>query len=171
MSSCIVAGNAWCLPDDLDAALRLYPKAPIIAVNGAAREVNAIGVYSKHPERFITQRWLHHQRRKFGETTVHGSRITEHPHVEYWWPDAWGGGGSAWDARKIAHFMGFDPVILCGCPLMTGPYVGNHGLGGRMMETDIVSDLAEQLARDKDWHEGAYSMSGVTKEILGSDVT
>ncbi len=165
---CIVAGNAWCLPDDLDKALSLYPKAPIMAVNGAAKEVNAFALYSKHPERLISHRWLYHQRRKFGEATVHGGKpVISCPHVEYWWPDAYGGGGSAWDARKVAHFMGFDLVILCGCPLVPGPYVGGHNLGGFMARRDVVDGFREAIEADAGWHDGAISMSGWTKEILG----
>ena len=165
---CIVAGNAWCLHDDLESARSMVGDAPVIAVNGAAREVKALALYSKHPERFLSLRWIHHQRRKFGGGfTVHGSRFTtDCPHVDHWWKDARGGGGSAWGARKLAWLMGFDPVILAGCPLEVGSYAG-HKLGWSMTKPDVINGLRQGIEAEPEWHEGCYSMSGWTGEFLG----
>ena len=63
--------------------------------------------------------------------------------------------------------MGFDKVILCGCPLNAGPYVGNHNLGGFMADENIVKDLRNGIEFDTDWHDGVYSMSGWSKGLLG----
>ena len=74
----IVAGNAWCLHDDISEARKTWPDAPVIACNGAAREVKAIALYSRHPERFTEHPydWIGRQRRKFGDGfTVHSSNI------------------------------------------------------------------------------------------------
>ncbi len=166
---CIVAGAAECLHDDLARAWAVYPGIPVIAVNNASRETKAIALYSKHPKLLIERRWIHHQKRLFGpDFTVHGSRYDpDCPHVQYFWEDARGGGGSAWGARKLAWLMGFDPVILCGCPLIPGPYTNGSGLGGLMNRDDVVSDMLQQIADESEWHEGAYSMSGATMDILG----
>ena len=150
----------------------MFPDAPAIAVNGAAREVEALALYSKHPERFVSARWMHHQRRKFGDGfTVHGSNVEKHgalPHVDHWWEDARGGGGSAWGARKLAWLMGFEPVVLCGCPLDAGVYVGNYSLGGLMARGDVIGQLRAGIEAEPEWHEGAYSMSGWTRDFLGA---
>ena len=73
---------------------------------------------------------------------------------------------SSW-LRKVASLVGFDSVVLCGCPLSLGPYVGNHNLGGLMHRVDVVDNLFGQIEADTAWHEGVYSCSGRTKELLG----
>lgn len=166
---CIVAGNAEGLHDDLAAAREILGDVPVIAVNGASREVKAIALFSKHPDRYIEMRWISHQRRLFGDGfTVHApGRGSKMPWVNYWWPDAEGRGGSAWGARKLACLIGFDRVVLCGCPLEPGPYCGGHNLGGFMHRTDVCDNLFDGIKAETDWHGGAHSMSGRTKELLG----
>jgi hypothetical protein len=168
----LVVGNAWCLADDLARARALFPDAPCIAINGAAAEVKALALYTWHPDRLAARpfAWIEKQRALFGGGfTVHGARpYPEMPWVEHWWHcTKKGGGGSAWGARKMAWLMGFAPVVLVGCPLVPGPYVNGSGIGGWMTKDHIVQDLVDQIAADKDWHQGACSMSGETKRILG----
>lgn len=164
---CLVAGSAFSLHDDINRARALYPGAPVIAVNGASREVKAFALVSQHPENFTARgaEWIRHQRRLFGKGfTTHSPK--QHSSVDYWW-DIRLAGGSAWVARKIAWHMGFDLVILCGCPLVPGNYTG-HRPGMRMAKPAVVDELFGQIERDKDWHEGVYSMSGRTMELLRS---
>ena len=169
--ACIVAGNAWNLHEDLEAVRAKIGDVPVIAVNGASREVKAIALYSAHPQRFVELgcEWIRHQRRLFGDGfTVHSSNKSIHgdlPFVQHWW-NITGGGGSAWGARKIAKLMGFSTVVLCGCPLTPGNYTG-HRLGMNMTKPEIVEQYASEIASDVDWHEGCYSMSGATRDILG----
>ena len=169
--SCIVAGNAECLHDDLKAARAIIGDVPVIAVNGASREVKALALYSCHPKRFVEKgsEWIRHQRRLFGtDFSVHASNKEKHgdlPYVQYWWHIP-GGGGSAWGARKIAKLMGFSTVVLCGCPLLPGNYTG-HRPGMMMTKAEVTNQYASEIASDTDWHEGAFSMSGKTMEILG----
>ncbi|MCR4282380.1 MAG: hypothetical protein NUV72_05070 [Bauldia sp.] len=166
-----MVGNAFCMQDDIDRARVLFPNAPVIAVNGASREVKALALFSYHPERFIEKgcEWIRHQRRRFGPGfTVHASKyVPGCPHVDHWWEGARGKGGSAWGARKLASLMGFGPVILCGCPLVPGNYA-NHRPGMIMTRAEVVGAYAFEIKADADWHEGCYSMSGATKEILGA---
>ena len=151
-------------------ARAIVGEVPVIAVNGAARDVKAFAIYSQHAERF-TQRgfdWIRHQKRLFGpDFTVHSARWRDGcPWVQYWWPEATGPGSSAWDARKVAWLMGFETVILCGCPLVPGPYV-DYRLGGLMHRADVVDSYLLAIAADVDWHPGVYSMSGRTGELFG----
>lgn len=169
----LVCGNAWCFHDDLQRARTLFPEAPCIAINGAAKEVKALVLYSWHPDRFIERphAWIEKQRAYFGGGfSVHGARpYPEMPWVEHWWHcTKKGGGGSAWGARKMAWLMGFDPVVLVGCPLVPGPYVNGGGIGGFMLKDHIVQSYVDQIKKDRDWHAGAYSMSGETRRILGA---
>lgn len=167
---CIVAGSAACLHDDLECVRDLYPNAPVIAVNGAAKLVSAIALYTKHPERFISRGWLGAQRFFFGDgASVHAdARAASRPDsVEYWWSGLWGGGGSAWDARKLASALGFELVILCGCPLVAGPHVGSLSFASFMHREDIVEEFRRQIEAESEWHEGCCSMSGWTRDRLG----
>ena len=162
----LVCGNAYCLIDDLVRARRIYPSAPVIAVNGAAGEVKAIGLYSKHPEKM--PQWVERQRQRFGlGFTIHGSQYRDGcPWVSHWWEDARGGGGSAWGARKLGTLMGFAPVVLCGAPLVPGGYASSP-IAKLMRRQDIIDRYREEIKADTDWHKNVYSMSGWTAEFLG----
>lgn len=164
--TCIVAGSAWCLEDDLERARSLIGDVPVVAVNGAASLVKAVMLVSQHPDRFEVLGWRRKQIALYGNAfTTHAPGTGGHG-VDYWWPIR-KGGGSAWCARKIASLVGFSRVILCGCPMEPGPYVGNHNLGGFMHRQDVVDELMSQIERDSQWHEGACSMSGKTRALLG----
>lgn len=166
----LVCGSAACLYDDLERARKRYPDASVIAVNGAAKLVPAIVLYSKHPERFIERRWLSAQRFFFGDHAVVHADVraaTRPPCIEYWWTGLWGGGGSAWDARKLATVLGFAPIVLCGCPLVAGPHVGSLSFASFMHREDVVDGFRREIEVDTKWHEGVYSMSGWTRELLG----
>lgn len=166
----IVAGNAWCLHEDLENARKIVGDVPVIAVNGASREVKAVALFSFHPQRFVEKgcEWIRHQKRLFGpDFTVHASKYIENmPYVQHWWEDARGSGGSAWGARKLAWLMGFDSVILCGCPLLPGNYAGNKP-GMIMAKEQYISPYRDQIAEDTVWHHGCFSMSGWTREFFG----
>ncbi len=164
-----MCGNAWCLHDDIANARKIYPDAPVIAVNGASGEVKAMALYSKHPDRLVGKAfgWIERQRRFHSDFTVHGSRFKENmPWVQHWWPDARGGGGSAWGARKLGYLMGYNPVVLCGAPLECGNYA-NHSIGRVMGKQETHDAFRRQIMSEVDWHAGCYSMSGATREILG----
>lgn len=173
----LVCGSAACLFDDIERAKKVFGNLPIIAVNGAAKLVPAVAMYSKHPDRFVTRRWAEAQQHFFGKcASVHADvrakkRKTYNARiisvVEYWWDGIWGGGGSAWDARKLAKYLGFSPVILCGCPLVAGPYAGSLSFGSSLHSKDVADKLFAELEREADWHIDAYSMSGRTRELLG----
>ena len=170
----LVAGNAWCLHDDLERARDIYPRAPVIGVNGASREIEVFALYSGHPDQFITRSWIANQKRLFHDDfTVHSSTLDlglreRCAWVDHWWDGAQGGRGtSAWGARKLAHFMGFDLVILCGAPLVPGPYAG-YRLGGQMAKPKAMQRYCKIVKAETEWHKGALSMSGYTAKILGS---
>lgn len=148
--------------DDLERAREIFPDAFVIAVNGAASELRAQVLFTFHPEKM--SRWSGKQERKFGPGfTTHSNN----PGLDYRWKGLGGRGGSAWGARKLAHFLGLGPVVLVGCPLEVGAYTNGSGLGGYMTRQDVVDNLYDTFAGDIEWHENAYSMSGRTRDILG----
>lgn len=163
-----MAGSALCLHDDLANARALVGDVPVIAVNAAAREVKAIALMSLHPERFKSFRWIEYQFRFHDQFSVHGVKPRDGmPWVDHWWPDCAGGGSSAWCARKLAWLIGFDPVILCGCPLEPMPYVG-YRPAQLMADMRMIEQYREQIRSQPEWREGAFSMSGWTREYLGT---
>lgn len=164
-----MAGSALCLEDDLARARAIYPDAPVIAVNAAAREVKAIALFSFHPDRLKSFRWIEFQRKLHDDFTVHGRGAPQAdcPWVDHWWLDCGGGGSSAWGARKLAWLMGFDPVVLSGCPLTPGPYVGWRP-GQLMTRQNVMDDFYAQIESEPEWHEGVTSCSGWTMERFGS---
>ncbi len=163
----LVCGNAFCLSDDLERSHSFFPNAPIIAINGASREVKAFALFSQHPERFVKfgHEWLRRQRKFHNDFTVHASGKGELTYIDYWWSIGLGG-GSAWGARKMAYYMGFDTVILCGCPLEIGNYASSQP-GMLMTRQNVIDDLRSSIERDVEWHGGVLSMSGWTSELLG----
>jgi len=163
----IVAGNAACLFEDLAKAKAQYGDIPVIAVNGAAKEIPAPYLFSQHPTHFISHGWIRKQKLVNTYFEVYSNGEPEDlPYIDHW-VDIPRGGGSAWGARKLATLLDFDFVILCGCPLEPGPYVGNHNLGGYMHMENVVKDLQDAIAADTEWHQNCISMSGWTKELLG----
>lgn len=171
----LVCGNAYCLSDDLGRARELYPDAPAIAVNGASGNVKALALFTLHSTKMGG--WAELQRKKFGSGfTVHGVATAERaaelrtiqPWVEYWWHSS-SRGTSTWAARKIATYMGFGPVILCGMPLQRGGY--QNGKMAKFFQNDeAIALYRKMILTDPDWHKGVFSMSGWTRELFGAPV-
>jgi len=166
----LVCGNAWCLQDDIKTAREIYGDIPAIAVNGAAKNVRALALFSFHPHRFVATGfgWIGRQQQIHSDFTVHSAHYDESmPWVDHWWPGTAGGGGSAWGARKLASHMGFDQVILCGAPLSPGGYSGDP-IAKLMRQPAVIEGYRDGIRAETEWHEGVKSMSGWTKEFLGS---
>lgn len=141
------------------------PQAPVIAVNGAANEVQAFALFSLHPERFA--KWTIEQRQKFGAGfTTHTGGQRDRRLADYVWPGASGAGTSAWAARKMAWMMGFDPVVLVGVPLEPGGYA-HTSFSQFWHDAGRVQFYRDYIERDQEWHDGVYSMSGWTRSRFG----
>lgn len=172
----LVLGNAYCLDDDYKRAREIFPDAPVIAVNGASAYTKAFALFTLHAAKF--PKWIEAQR-KFGDDfTTHSAgtprdrtqlgKLKEYkPWVDYWWQYGCGGGTSTWGARRIAKYMGFDLVVLCGMPLCRGGY--SNGLMARhFMKDPVIEHYRSQVLLDEHFHEGVVSMSGWTREVFGS---
>ena len=74
----------------------------------------------------------------------------------------------------MARLMGFEERILCGVPLVNGNYA-DKGFArawheGREREDGnglILDGYRRYVAKDTGWHDGCFSMSGYTREVLG----
>ena len=179
----LIVGSAPCLHEDVIAAMAMRPGAHVMALNEAAAAVRHIdhlyaGHYYKAPH-FMAyrQQKLPDAPRRY---SVHACwEDGRHPVelVDYWWEGAQSGATSAWTATRIAKGMGYDEVILCGCPMDTSGYF-NDGETHRDDEGTprIGHDAAhpitvryrenfERLAAEEG--EGVFSMSGWTADLLG----
>lgn len=174
---CIVAGNAWCLHDDLARAGERWPDAPVIAVNGAAGEVRAFALFTQHPRKF--PKWIAWQRARFGDgfsTHAAGKAhmrtkigdVPDMPWVDHWWDNVASGGTSGWGARRMAGLMGFRPVILCGMPLAPGGYASGRLKSKQLGHmSEALKGYRAAIMKDTGWHDGTVSMSGWTAEQFG----
>jgi len=171
----LVLGNAFCLHDDYQRARRLFPDAPVIAVNGAANYTQAFALFTQHPAKF--PKWIRAQQRFHDEFTCHSAgtakdktafgKLREYkPFVDYWWKYGAGGATSGWGARRVASYMGFDLVVLCGMPLDPGCYNGNQP-SRAMVKTEVIDHYRKELLADVDFHDNVKSMSGWTRSVFG----
>jgi hypothetical protein len=148
---------------------------PIIAVNGAAGEVKAFALFTQHPRE--QPRWIKQQRKFHDDFTTHAAgtahlknNLGHHvrcPWVQYWWEGVASGGTSGWGARRLAHFMGFDRVALCGIPMDKGKYVYRAMIGRAWQSDDTIEHYRKQIEADSEMHDGVISFSGWTREFFG----
>lgn len=177
----IVAGPASCLFDDLERAIAILKAPRVMAINSAAAMLRADFVASIHYE--LMDGFAATQESAFGSEhfTTHAPK-PEHeaedsfPAVDYFWPNAFSPATSAWAGAMIGRRMGFERIVLCGCPMVGGD--GYHqpteprlqrGFGSVPAQSPMVRRFQRELSDivGRGGSEGIYSMSGFTREILG----
>lgn len=157
----------------MKAALSFLREKPVvIAVNHADSQVWADYLVSLHWECAR----LHKQESLNPDALFVCGKDTNSRHVDYVIPGHGSGATSSMSAVKIALFMGFDMVIMCGCPLNGGDgnvgqirsadtaRPGNADPNGKLMRkfrNAFIEEL-QALPRHK-----IRSMSGFTAETLG----
>lgn len=177
----LVVGSAPCVFEDLSRAQAALPEAKIFAVNEAVKIVNPDFICSYHCEKM----------EKFasmasGEFTTHSANVTrsgqerkDFTAVEYWWPNLRAHGAtSAWFAARVALSMGFDEIILCGCPLNGGDgYAFKTSNDNESMDprfglkpnnSSFAVSARAQLASVASSYPQIKSMSGASMAILGA---
>jgi hypothetical protein len=188
----LVVGSAPSLFDDLAAAQALYPDAEIMLVNGACAAVEAaqhvLAGHTDKAEEFARAReeafpfalpWRLHATQRIGSNPI---RPEEYPSVTDWWgPDCTSGATSAGKAALIGLRMGFDRIILVGCPLDgSGYFVGESAGIPQLRSCQRVGDATKQQAAtirrykkrmaelaETTFKGKVFSMSGYTRELLG----
>ena len=179
----IVVGSSPCVHQDLKDALKLGRNAAYAGVNEGAGVVPVemiMSMHGEHMERFCALR----NRLKGGPFTTHavmGNKVSmqdfdKYP-VDFWW-DAFSGASSAAAAIMIGKHMGFDEIILCGCPLSGGDgyYLETYGSTPEMARVGFSTDQSGLIqSYQKTFANYAktptfvnvFSMSGFTKSVLG----
>jgi hypothetical protein len=180
----LVVGYAPSVHEDVAAARRLRPTAPLLGVKYAAVLFQEIEhVWTQHIEQaddiraragrriFIHSRGRLYQGRRF--------QNVDESDVDYLWPGLrWTAGGSGIvGALWARHGMGFSEVILCGCPLEPGGYAPEiqqfktpQGESGSFVDARPLERWRESVRRFvRDGRAaGITSMSGWTREALGT---
>lgn len=73
--------------------------------------------------------------------------------------DQWEGGSSALMGALAGIQLGYDKIVLCGCP-MEGPNPGHAGADYKMFQERWIKEYLKLIPTVK-------SMSGFTKDLLG----
>lgn len=194
----LVVGSAPCLFDDVRRAMSIRPFASLMLVNGACTALeNAEHVLAGHEEKaemFARERrerfpnappWRLHACCNMKRCSWYAERF---PSVTDWHPHEVGvGATSASKAAKLAFILGFDEVILCGCPMNQEGYfageaevpqhimcdrIGSFGMsryGVPVQETRIIKGYREKLKvlAETEFKGRVFSMSGFTRDCLG----
>jgi hypothetical protein len=176
----LIVGSAACVHEDLKAAQSIRPHAHLLLINGAAQLFehahHMLCGHGEKAEQFVRARGL-----KFPDAPplyIHASRRggTNPQGVTHIWENVSTGGTSAWKAVRIGKAMGYEELILCGCPLDDSGYAAGEsdgiahgcariGLGeGRMFN----NYRATFKKRAREEGAGVYSMSGYSRELLGA---
>lgn len=184
--SAIVLGSAPCVRTDFDQASELLPDASIFAVNEATRIAKPDFLCSFHYEkmdffnRYAVDFWG-----AVGWST-HAAVVTERgchpdkvPAVDYWWPELWKPARtSAWFAAEIARLMGFERILLCGCPMNGGDGYYNdtakssERFGVIKPNGSYVVSVRDsiRLVAEEGLMPEVRSMSGYTRELFGGPI-
>lgn len=188
-SAAIVVGSAPCLYDDLEHALEMYPFAFILTVNGACVAVEGadaiLAGHTNKAEKFAAARRQAFPDRSFevwaNWARVHEAPVHEYPSVTRWFDGnmSTGATSAAKAARMLLH-VGYDPVILCGCPLTgSGYFDGEERVTGH--DCRRVGDPEQDSHRtilnyrkkfkslaETEFKGRVFSMSGLTRKLLGA---
>lgn len=190
MRTMIAVGSAPCLHEDLANALRLYPAASLMLINGAATSVeraeHILAGHTVKAEEFASAR-----RKAFPDTAwrLHANWASkrpipykEFPSVTDWWgPDVSTGATSAGKAARIGFKLGFDRVILAGCPMDGSGYSFDEAVVSqdpacrrvgdpKAQDVKIIKRYRETMAKlaQGEFKGRVFSMSGFTKQVLGA---
>jgi hypothetical protein len=186
----IICGAAPSLFDDLKAAKELRPDATILGVKFAASLVPDIWhVWTQHGEmtldikKSVNRKIYVHARPRMIQTAKGTKLYIPHSKesyeaIDYVWPEldyAKGSSGIA-GALWARHGMGFDEVIMAGIGLSYGDktyasgYPNKYQCGNAYANNGQIENwlrLLHKHVEDRRTN-GIFSMSGKTREILGS---
>lgn len=146
----LAVGSAPCAYEDVEKAKALYPESELMAINGACTMFEDIQhMLAGHTVRatdFFNARQAAFPGAK--PVRVHANWASpgrvpklDFPCVTDWWDGTFSSGAtSAGKAALIGLAMGFDFVILCGCPM--------DGSGYSFEEAKVPQDVACQRIGD-----------------------
>jgi len=191
MSALLVVGSAPCAYEDLAKAKKLYPNAETMTINGACTMFEDVehmlaGHTAKATEFFNARKAAFPNAKP---VRVHANWAfpgkapkNEFPCVTDWWGGEYSSGAtSAGKAALIGMALGFNPVILCGCPMDGSGYSFEeakvsqdkscHRVGdANVQDRRIIKRYKETLISlaQTTFKGRVFSMSGFTRLHLGA---
>jgi hypothetical protein len=197
MKILLVVGSAPCLFQDVAAAKRLYPEAHTMTVNdscGALPDIqHMLAGHTVKAEAFVAYRKEKFPDKPMPQVHANWARLEEAPKKDYPSVTMWHGGevssgaSSAGKAIRIGFKLGYDRIILCGCPMNGGGYF-NPSEEDRLQKPFQRYGKCRRIGHDKEqshrsivgyrkkfaelakteWAGRVFSMSGWTRKILGA---
>lgn len=174
----LIVGSAPCVFDDVAAAEALGPCHRFL-INGAAllferAEHWLIGHGEKAPMFKGARAAKFKTSIPFIHASVRGD--TNPAHFTHVWEGVSTGGTSAWKAVRIAKGMGYERIILCGCPIDDSGYAPGEskGVGHSCArigkgEGRMYANYRRTFAvRAKGEGHNVFSMSGYSRDLLGA---
>lgn len=180
--TCLVVGTAPCWADDFSKAMHIVDHFEVCAVNEATRLIHPHHVATVHtekidyfcsfldPKRTAIRKPINHVKR---QPQIHFRELAYEWDVEMW-------AGSAIFAALVMASIGYDRVILCGCPMDGGggyAFTDTHKstaqdprIGDMKKDHAVVRSWAQAMKQIKDELPAAAvirSMSGTTQRIFG----
>lgn len=184
----LAVGSAPCLFKDVLEALTLCPRAELMLINGAWTAYEyAEHLLAGHTDKsalFMAERlrvFPDAPKARVHATLSYPAQKQQNPLVSDWWgQDKATGATSAGKAARIGLALGYDRVILCGCPL--DPNVG-YWEGEAKIPHDCerfntpgnprnvitrYRDKMAFLAKQEPFKSQVFSMSGYSRDVLGA---
>lgn len=172
----IVCGSAPSLFEDYEKAIQARPEAVNIGINEAASGVFCDYIVTLHPEQAMKFKGISKNK---DVVVISPPNKTAKTGVDVELVGIRTQGSSASAAILAANIMGFDEVILCGCPMNGGDGYFNDGrtaqgnpcqprFGYNIKKSSLKSHQNGFLKAVRDVTASVYSMSGWTKEQIGS---
>ncbi len=182
MKTLIIVGSAPCVIDDLREISPYRKNAWYLGVNEGVGATHCDYLATMHPEH------IPHYLKVSINKSLKGiyclaqqERMTrDHADLVTTWLTGPGNATSAGFALSVGQAMGFDEMILCGCPLTGGdgyhqksPIIDDYRVGDRDPESALIHGYqkAMKTIADSDLGEHVYSMSGYTNRIFGNPST
>ena len=170
MEVCMVVGSHPCWEEDYRLAALKYPTHKVCAVNYSTAVIEADYVATVHPEMAF----------KFMEPCKNNPILYvqdkgQHDGIGLKLPIAVHGGSGTFAAAAMAH-IGFDLVIMCGCPIDgDGGYARGTAMNRRQTwkSTNMSrvkywqTNIPESKKKYPEIFSKVRSMSGYTKDVFG----
>jgi len=198
----LVVGSAPCALEDLEQARKLYPDHEVMTVNGACTLVedaeHMLAGHTTKAQEFVWARQGAFPDRPLPRVHANWARPSpkrrptddrtprrEFPVVTDWWgADVSLGATSAAKGAAIGLKMGFEVVVLCGCPMDGSGYhpaegkvtveSGMQRVGDpKMQERATLRRYRDKMATLAacDFKGKVFSLSGFTRKHLGAPPT
>ena len=187
----LVVGSAPCLFNDVQKAVAACHAKRIgydvMAINEAAGALEVDHIATMHAENMrlfrMKQAYLRGKDKHFTTHAVDriesGMKFGDYAAVDHFWNGANSCATSAFAGVKIGFLMGYEKIVLCGCPMNGGDGYYNDGetdpgsvvnprFGFLDPEKGVVRSWKESAANyAEDFKDHIWSMSGYTREIMG----